>query len=349
MFERFTDQARRCVVLAQEEARLLNHGYIGSEHALLGVLAEGHGTGAQTLRSLDVTVDTARAKVVALVGRGERAPVGHIPFTPQAKRALEGALREALHFGDHEINTEHLLLGLVREGESTAARVLTDLGVDLDDVRSRVTELRSGHGPSLAHLHQRGAHPGAVSTVPFGRAATACSFCGRDLWEVNQYVRGDDAVICDVCAALAHDAVGNAPDDTRSVSLPPRVFGNPPDDAALAGVVAAVDVVLLSGPAGDSARAARLEDGDRLAPLSVEARRRNPDLDIENRLDRIRFVSPDVAEVRISISIMGGPGMKFEGPVRRVDDVWKVSRELFCAVLRPSGVRCPPAEEGQAG
>ena len=123
MFERFTDQARRVVVLAQEEARLLNHPYIGSEHALLGVLAEGHGTGAHTLRSLDVSIEMVRAKVVALVGRGDRAPSGHIPFTPQAKRALEGALREALHAGDHEIGTEHLLLGLIREEDGPGGRV----------------------------------------------------------------------------------------------------------------------------------------------------------------------------------------------------------------------------------
>ena len=201
MFERFTDQARRVVVLAQEEARLLNHPYIGSEHALLGVLAEGHGTGAHTLRSLDVSIEMVRAKVVALVGRGDRAPSGHIPFTPQAKRALEGALREALHAGDHEIGTEHLLLGLIREGDSTAARVLTELGLDPDAVRQRVADLRAG--PGDVHIAHGPPPRGGMSAsgVPFGPPWSACSFCGRDLWEVDHYVVGNGAVICDVCVA----------------------------------------------------------------------------------------------------------------------------------------------------
>lgn len=348
MFERFTDQARRCVVLAQEEALLLNHPYIGSEHALLGVLAEAQGIGAFTLRSLDVSIDTARAKVVALVGRGERAPSGHIPFTPQAKRALEGALREAMHTGDHEIGTEHLLLGLIREGDSTAARVLTELGVDLDGVRQRVTELRSRRGPRGLHVSTPGEHH-TTSAVPFEPPQRGCSFCGRDLWEVEHYVVGASAVICDLCTALAGEIIADAPPDTRSLRLPARVFGEPPDDKAVTEIVGVVDLVLFSGPAGDAQRARALEDGDRLAPLHPQAREQYGNVELEQRLDRIRFVSPDVAEVRVAIGLVGGPGMTFEGRVTRGDGSWKVSRDLFCAVLRPSGVSCPPAEGGRAG
>jgi hypothetical protein len=342
VFERFTDQARRVVVLAQEEALLLNHPYIGSEHALLGVLAEGKGIGAQTLRSLAVSIDMARAKVVVLVGRGDRAGSAHIPFTPQAKRALEGALREALHTGDHEIGTEHLLLGLIREGDSTAARVLTELGVDLDTVRQRVTELRSGSASEAAQVLR--AEPGLPppATLVVGRPTGNCSFCGRDLWDVEHYVVGDHAVICDLCTSLAQRAIERAEAGTRRVPLPPRVFGEPPDEHALAEIVAVVELVLLSGAAGDEHRASGLEDGERLAPLHVEARLKYGNVEIDNRLDRIRFVSADVAEVRVAIGILGGPGTTFEGPVRRIDGAWKVTRELFCAVLRPAGVECPP-------
>jgi hypothetical protein len=346
VFERFTDQARRVVVLAQEEARLLNHPYIGSEHALLGVLAEGHGTGAHTLRSLDVSIEMVRAKVVALVGRGDRAPSGHIPFTPQAKRALEGALREALHAGDHEIGTEHLLLGLIREGDSTAARVLTELGLDPDAVRQRVADLRAG--PGDVHIAHGPPPRGGMSAsgVPFGPPWSACSFCGRDLWEVDHYVVGNGAVICDVCVALARTAVDDAPSDDRSLRLPARVFGDPPDDKAVAEIVEVVELVLFSGPAGDATRAAGLEDGERLAPLQVQARRRHEGVDVEHRLDRIRFIGPDLAEVRVGISLVGGPGMTFEGRVLRIDGSWKVSRDLFCATVRPAGVECPPTESG---
>lgn len=348
MFERFTDQARRCVVLAQEEALLLNHPYIGSEHALLGVLAEGQGIGALTLRSLDVSIDAARAKVVALVGRGERAPSGHIPFTPQAKRALEGALREAMHSGDHEIGTEHLLLGLIREGDSTAARVLTDLGVDLDGIRQHVTELRSRRGPGGVHMPARGEHH-TTSSVPFEPPHPSCSFCGRDLWDVDRYVVGASAVICDLCTELAAHVIEDAAPDTRSLRLPARVFGEPPDDNAVAEIVEVVDLALFSGPAGDAMRAGALEDGERLAPMHPQARERYGNLELEQRLDRIRFVNPDVAEVRVAIGLVGGPGMTFDGRVTRSGGSWKVSRDLFCAVLRPSGVVDPAVEGGRAG
>jgi hypothetical protein len=345
VFERFTDQARRCVVLAQEEARLLNHGYIGSEHALLGVLAEAQGIGAQALRSLDVSVDAVRAKVVTLVGRGDRPALGHIPFTAQAKRALEGALREALHAGDHEIGTEHLLLGLIRDGESTAARVLTELRVDLDGVRERVSDLRAGRAAADPHLVMQSA-VGPVPGTSFGRPGGNCSFCGRDVWETEHYVAGDGAVICDVCTALAHDAIRTAEPGTRPVRLPARVFGEPPDDDAVSDIAAVVELVLMSGAAGDDKRAAGLEDGERLAPLSVDARRRHGNVAIENRLDRIGFVNADEAEVRIAIGIVGGPGTIFEGRVRRIDGAWKVSRELFCATMRAAGMECPPPREG---
>lgn len=146
VFERFTDRARRVVVLAQEEARLLNHNYIGTEHLLLGLLHEGEGVAAQTLGSLDVALEAVRARVEALIGEGAQSPSGHIPFTPRAKKVLELALREALQLGHSFIGTEHLLLGLIREGQGVGAQVLAELGVDLRRVRDQVVGIIGAEG-----------------------------------------------------------------------------------------------------------------------------------------------------------------------------------------------------------
>ena len=148
MFERFTDRARRVVVLAQEEARLLNHNYIGTEHILLGLLNEGEGIAAQALESLDIDLASVRDEVVKIIGQGQQSPSGHIPFTPRAKKVLELSLREALQLGHNYIGTEHILLGLIREGEGVAAQVLQQLGAELQKVRQTVIQLLSGPGGS---------------------------------------------------------------------------------------------------------------------------------------------------------------------------------------------------------
>jgi ATP-dependent Clp protease ATP-binding subunit ClpC len=146
MFERFTDRARRVVVLAQEEARMLNHNYIGTEHILLGLVHEGEGVAAKALEQLGVTEETVRQRVEQIVGRGQQdPPTGRIPFLPRAKKALELSLREALQLGHNYIGTEHILLGLLREGEGPAVTVLTQLGVDLTGVRQRVLQLLHGY------------------------------------------------------------------------------------------------------------------------------------------------------------------------------------------------------------
>ena len=144
MFERFTDRARRSVVFAQEEARLLNHNYIGTEHILLGLLREEGGVAAKALTSLGISLEAVRRDVGEIVGRGSEVPRGHIPFTPRAKKVLELSLREALQLGHNYIGTEHILLGLIREGEGVAAQVLQKLGADLNRVRQTVVQLLSG-------------------------------------------------------------------------------------------------------------------------------------------------------------------------------------------------------------
>jgi len=144
MFERFTERARRVVVLAQEEARMLNHDYVGTEHILLGLLHEGEGVAAGALESLGIRLDATRAAVEGIIGRGQEAPSRHIPFTPRAKKVLELSLREALQLGHDYIGTEHILLGLIREGDGVAAQVLTNAGVDLNRARQRVIGLLHG-------------------------------------------------------------------------------------------------------------------------------------------------------------------------------------------------------------
>jgi ATP-dependent Clp protease ATP-binding subunit ClpC len=149
MFEKFSDRARRVVVLSQEEARLLNHNYIGTEHILLGLVHEDEGVAARALRSLNVRLDAVRGEVEEIIGQGGSPPSDHIPFTPRAKKVLELSLREAIQLGHNYIGTEHILLGLVREGEGVACEVLVKLGADLPKVRARVLQLvaeSSGQG-----------------------------------------------------------------------------------------------------------------------------------------------------------------------------------------------------------
>src|SRR2546423_7341863 len=160
MFERFTDRARRVVVLAQEEARMLNHNYIGTEHILLGLIHEGEGVAAKALESLGISTDGVRQQVDEIIGQGQQAPSGHIPFTPRAKKVLELSLREALQLGHNYIGTEHILLGLIREGEGVAAQVLVKLGADLSRVRQQVIQLLSGYAGTKESAGQ-GATPGA--------------------------------------------------------------------------------------------------------------------------------------------------------------------------------------------
>lgn len=182
MFERFTDRARRVVVLAQEEARMLNHNYIGTEHILLGLIHEGEGVAAKALESLNISLDAVRAQVQEIIGEGQQAPSGHIPFTPRAKKVLELSLREALQLGHNYIGTEHILLGLIREGEGVAAQVLGKLGADLNRVRQQVIQLLSGYQgkePVAAGGPQEGQPSGSAVLDQFGRNLTQAAREGK--------------------------------------------------------------------------------------------------------------------------------------------------------------------------
>jgi ATP-dependent Clp protease ATP-binding subunit ClpC len=187
MFERFTDRARRVVVLAQEEARMLNHNYIGTEHILLGLIHEGEGVASKALESLGISLESVREQVQEIIGQGQQAPSGHIPFTPRAKKVLELSLREALQLGHNYIGTEHILLGLIREGEGVAAQVLVKLGADLNRVRQQVIQLISGYqgkeggGASglAGNVQQEGTPAGSLVLDQFGRNLTMAAREGK--------------------------------------------------------------------------------------------------------------------------------------------------------------------------
>jgi ATP-dependent Clp protease ATP-binding subunit ClpC len=182
MFEKFTDKARRVVVLAQEEAKMLNHNYIGTEHILLGLIHEGEGVAAKALEALGINLDAVREQVQEIIGQGQTPPTGHIPFTPRAKKVLELSLREALQLGHSYIGTEHLLLGLIREGEGVAAQVLTKLGADSNRVRQQVVELLSGfQSKETVNVGGENATPQKGSTIldQFGRNLTQAAAEGK--------------------------------------------------------------------------------------------------------------------------------------------------------------------------
>jgi ATP-dependent Clp protease ATP-binding subunit ClpC len=181
VFERFTDRARRVVVLAQEEARMLNHNYIGTEHILLGLVHEGEGVAARVLTALGIGLKDVRHEIEEIIGQAQSAPTGQIPFTPRAKKVLELSLREALQLGHNYIGTEHILLGLVREGEGVGAQVLRKRGATLDGVRAEVVSLLSG---------ELGGSREAASTPPGERAwheEPRCPRCRARLSETALY------------------------------------------------------------------------------------------------------------------------------------------------------------------
>src|SRR5690349_11952241 len=182
MFERFTDRARRVVVLAQEEAKMLNHNYIGTEHILLGLIHEGEGVAAKALESLGISLDAVREQVQDIIGQGQQQPTGHIPFTPRAKKVLELSLREALQLGHSYIGTEHILLGLIREGEGVAAQVLVKLGADLNRVRQQVIQLLHGYQgkePAASGAPSESAPSTSLVLDQFGRNLTQAAREGK--------------------------------------------------------------------------------------------------------------------------------------------------------------------------
>ena len=201
---RFTDRARGSVVLAQEQARLMNHNYIGTEHLLLGLIATADGVAFRALRSLGVDLDAVIKQVDDMIGRGSATPEGHIPFTPRSQKVLEIALREALQLGHNYIGTEHILLALIREGDGVGWQALERLGVKKKPARAAVLNTLQGLAPT-GGIATYGEFPGPTE-VPAGELVV-CTFCGKSRTEVDAMVAGHDSYICNKCVGLAADII----------------------------------------------------------------------------------------------------------------------------------------------
>lgn len=352
MFERFTDQARRVLVLAQEESRLLGDGYVGEEHILLGLLGlEGTGAAKQALESSGVTLAEARRKVAAVAKADpQRFSSGQSrAFSARAKRTLEASLREAIDLGSQSIDSAHLLLGLISQEQGRAVAVLETMGVDIARIRADVLSTVAQAQPApvqtttpvpratLGHMVMN--RPAMGGSLVLGRF---CSFCGRDLWEVERYVTTGAATICELCVELARQTlVAAGPDAARELSLPPRVFGDAPDAEALDDVVNAFRMAFVGDPTQSSEALRHMEDPDDLAPYVEEASRRTSVRVETIRVDRIRFIGSGRAEVRFQLVLSGGGGFPFEGLAVNSGGRWLVSRETMARVLSRGGVVVP--------
>ncbi|MGA7420707.1 MAG: Clp protease N-terminal domain-containing protein [Acidimicrobiales bacterium] len=348
MFERFTDRARRVLVLAKEEGRQLNHSFIGTEHILLGLIGERDGIAAQALRRLEISGTAVRAKVEETIGPSGSFPSGPPPFTPRAKKVLELALREALQLGHSYIGTEHLLLGVVREGNGVGARVLVSLGADLPRVRQQVIHLLGGEHGGMALAGSSSDSPPRIGG--FHRTVlVVCSFCGLRPPESGRLVSGDNAFICERCIRQWSDRLETEPGPVGPVVS--HVYVAPssveaPKDAVAARAEIAAAFAGLGTLSSDGRSVPTVERGNDLGPVLVAARERGGAISAsgpEVTVDEIVFVGTGHAAVWFSISVDGRSVLqRHHGDAVLVNDTWKVARSTFCGLMGLAGVSCPP-------
>ncbi len=342
MFERFSDDARRVVVLAQEEARLLGHSHIGTEHLLLALSQLEAGIAAQTLRFFAITHQRLRIQVEEFVGLSASSPSGHVPFTPRAKKVLELSLREALALGDGHIGSEHILLGVAREGTGVGIRILEELDVTPAALRAKVEELRREQGdePRRASFTARADPPMARArgravlpswSGPANRPVARCSFCGRDESRCEHVLVAGGVRLCSVCALAAVAQLGALPVDAPRLVRFERHTSAPTDkDAAVAAIERAFDAVFgpLSVAPLDAVWA--VESGDACLEL-IETLRAGaeyaPVAVSDITVERVRFLDEDEAEVSLGIWIAGNQQPMLQ-PAHAVIEggTWKVRR-----------------------
>jgi Clp amino terminal domain, pathogenicity island component len=361
MFERFTDAARRVVVSAQEEARLLHHDAIGTEHLFLALLHDGGGIASRALFSVGITVADAHAAVEEVVGIGAEVPSGHIPFTPRAKKVLELSLRECITLGHLEIGSEHILLGVLREGEGVGAQLIVQLGAPLADVRARVLQLLDDPAtePTAARLRadvrrqqmwatssrsgpSRGALP---SLVP------RCSLCGRRGERVTRMLVARNVLVCEDCARDAvrqFDAIVASGADARSFPFGRRDLGPPDTAEAVRAIERCFGAIFgpFHAPIADSFWA--VEGGVAVEPLLRLMERAGPHAPVvvnDVTVEHVRFVDVDEAEVSLGIWIAGNTAPMVQ-PARAVlvDGTWKVSRSTVSHYARLAQQFAPPPD-----
>ena len=351
MFERFTDRARRVLVLAQEEARLLDHSFIGTEHILLGLIREQDGIAAQALQGLDISLTAARERISQTIGLSASETAGSPPFTPRAKKVLELSLREALNLGHTYIGPEHLLLGLVREGEGVAAQVLVSLGADLPRVRQQIIQWLSGYRGGTPPGSSVGAS--ALEGASSPGQLVACSFCGSRPPGSGQLISGINAFICEQCIRLWFRRLETVDPGHSWQSVTHRVqdvpiAGSPPQDVdtARAEIVAAFAGSRTLSDDGHSIPT--VEKGETLGPILVAANQRQAGIapetaDVTITVDEITFFDATHAAVWISITVDGRTMLQHHrGDALIVEGVWKVARSTFCGLMAMAGVPCPP-------
>ena len=325
------------MVLAQEEARLLGHTYIGTEHLLLGLLHEGDGVAARALGALGVNLQDVRAEVKEIIdGGGGGTPVGHIPFTPRAKKVLELSLREALQLGHNYIGTEHVLLGLIREGEGVAAQVLIARGVELNVVRQKVIMLLTSTGGVRSETGPGGS--GLVSEPPLQHRVdlNTCSFCGRKLLDAGTVITGYRGAICDSCIRRASRVVSAAKKVGGLGSFPisPLVIGREPRDGATDAVIATVHRAFAPHVAVADRQRAIEASGD---PLPLDY------------LPRFDFAITRIKYAKASTSVELVPRWpSSDGPMVTVDVIYGdgnylVSRDAFLNAVRSAPIFRAPA------
>jgi hypothetical protein len=362
VFERFTDRARRVVVLAQEEARLLDHNYIGTEHLLLGLIHEREGVAARTLVSLGVSLSAARSRVAEIIGSGGQAPSGHIPFTPRAKKVLELGLREALQLGHNHIGTEHILLGLIREGEGVAAQVLTGMGVELAQVRERVIQLAS------TERAEPQAVPLGSEATPGGIVPVRCGFCGLASPACGALFTGrTGALICERCIVAASGQVSRAgrvaepgvfgialgwePTPVEELAAAHEPSGAPPEDEANARLEIEYAFRNSTERTADGADLVNVEGGESLGACQDQVVSRFGAIAARTQrlVDYIKFLNATEAVVWTTTLLDGRPItpdlQHTEGRAVLVDGKWKVARATMCAMFARAGVICPPPPE----
>jgi hypothetical protein len=366
VFERFTDQSRRVLVLAQEEARLLDHSFIGTEHLLLGLTQEG--VPAQVLAGFDISLAAVREQAAQTIGLSGTPPTGSPPFTPRAKKVLELSLRSALQLGDQEIGPEHILLGLIQEGEGVGAQILVQLGAELAQVRQRVIQLLSeshgGLGDRLSYHPELPPELRRQSSSPTVRAPrlwhqgklVTCSFCGLAPPESGQLVAGDNAFICEHCVRQwSRQLTSSGPFSTgpfrtgrfRRMSVADVLPGPQPEnpDGARAEISAAYSNH--GTVSEDGLSLPWVEDGENLGPTLAAAKDQRPDVaEVVISIDDLVFVDIEHAALLFSISVNGGPVLThYRGDAVLIDGVWKMARSTFCQLMAMGGIQCPPERE----